>query len=112
MPENRITLRYYDYHKELKFAESCLFSLTGENTLYWKTFEGHTVVNHFAEGCVQPFSIGKDARRKYFLFPARADVSLIKESKVVGYYDKIEFPADLDGPLVGFGQAWYDEDDV
>jgi len=29
---------------------------------------------------------------------------------VVGYYDKSKFPADLDGPLVGSGQAWYDED--
>ena len=28
----------------------------------------------------------------------------------MGYYDKSKFPADFDGPLVGVGQAWYDED--
>ena len=26
----------------------------------------------------------------------------------MGYYDKSKFPADLDGALVGSGQAWYD----
>ena len=46
-------------------------------------------------------------RKEYYIFPARTTASVIKESKVVGYYDKSKFPADLDGPLVGVGQAWH-----
>jgi len=78
---------------------------------YWTSSEGYTEkdTNYFPEGAV----ISDDKGRKdkpYLLFPARVEASVIKESKVVGYYEKSKFPADLDGLHFGFGQAWYDED--
>ena len=77
--------------------------------MYWKSSEGYTEkdVNHFLKDIPLPGPIKADDK-EYFVFPARVEASVIKESKVVRYYEKSKFPADLDGPLVGSGQVWYD----
>jgi len=79
--------------------------------MYWKSSEGYTEkdVNHFPVDVVLSGPVKADDKG-YFRFPARVEASVIKESKVVGYYDKSKFPTDLDGPLIGSGQAWYDGD--
>ena len=87
-------------------------TLTGKDStiFYWMPSEGYTEkdTNYFPEGAVVTDPIGR-TDKQFLLFVARVEASVIKECKVVGYYDKSKFPADLDGPLVGVGQAWYDE---
>ncbi|XP_065898031.1 uncharacterized protein [Dysidea avara] len=87
-------------------------TLTGRDStvFYWLSSEGYTEndTNYFPEGAVVTDPIGRKDK-PFLLFVARVEAPAIKESKVVGYYDKSKFPADFDGPLVGVGQAWYDE---
>ena len=106
---------YYSSEKELTLSTSEGYDvvLPGDNStiFHWKSFEGYTEKDksYFLEDVVLSDEIGRDTKT-YLLFAARVEASVIKESKVVGYYDKSKFPADFDGPLFGVGQAWYDED--
>ena len=63
---------------------------------------------NYLPGNVVLYSLGTVPKDCGF-FVARVEASVIKESNVVGYYDKSKFPADFDGPLVGVGRGWYDE---
>jgi len=86
-------------------------TLTGLDSaiFHWMSSDDYTEkdTNYFPEGAVLTDPIGR-ADEQFLMFVARVEASIIKESKVVGYYDKSKFPADLDGPLVGVGKAWYD----
>jgi len=77
---------------------------------YWKSSEKYIKndTNYFPTDVVLSDPMGR-VNKHCLLFPARVEASVINESKVVGYYDISKFPADLDGPLVGVGQACYDE---
>ncbi|XP_065912618.1 uncharacterized protein [Dysidea avara] len=106
---------YNSGEKELTLntAEEYEVVLTKDDStvFYWKSSKSYTEkdINYFPRDAVLYAPIGRVANR-CLLFPARVEAPVIKESKVVGYYDKSKFPADFDGPLVGTGQAWYDED--
>jgi len=75
---------------------------------YWKPFMENT--KYIPEDVVimDPMI----ARHKGFLlFVGLVEASILKEGKVVGHYEKSHFPADFDGPLVGVGQACYEDKD-
>ena len=85
-------------------------ALTGTSCVvfYWKPCNDFSekIPNYFPEDIV----CSNRTRKPLFYFVARVDgVNIVKESKVVGSYAKSKFPGDFDGPLVGFGQAWYDK---
>ena len=84
-------------------------ALTGTDCVvfYWKPCDEYSekVPKYFPKDIV----CSNKTRKPLFYFVAQVDPHIIKESKVVGSYTKSKFPADFDGPLVGFGQAWYDE---
>ena len=104
---------YDSSEKELTLKTSNQnLTLTGKDStvFYWISSEGYSEKdnNYFPEGAIVIDQIQSNNKRLLF-FPARVEAPVIKESKVVGYYDKSKFPPDLDGPLFGNGQAWYDE---
>ena len=111
-------ITYCDYNSSereliLNTCEEYLTLMGRDPTIlfYWPSSEGFVDkdTNHFPENAVVTDAKGR--KDKPFLpFPARVEAPVIKDSKVVGYDDKSKFPADFDGPLVGVGQAWYDED--
>ena len=75
---------------------------------YWKPFVENTKYIPKDVVIMNPLI----ARHKgYLLFVGLVEVSALKGSKVVGHYDKSKFPADFDGPLVGVGQACYEDKD-
>ena len=82
--------------------------LTCKDSLAFFWVSSDEDLNHFLTNIIVTYQVTRNGE-KVVVFPARVEASVIKESKVVGYYDKSKFPADLDGPLVGVGQAWYDE---
>ena len=111
-------LTYCDYNsskKELTLNTCEEYEVLSSDNVYtvfyWKSSEGYTEkdINYLPKDVVLSDPIGR-VTKTCLLFPARVEAPVIKESKVVGYYDKSKFPADFDGPLVGVGQAWYDED--
>jgi len=83
-------------------------SLTCEDSVAFFWVSSDEDSNHFPKNTVVTGPVRRNDEQ-VFVFPARVEASVIKESKVMGYYDKSKFPADFDGPLVGSGQAWYDE---
>ena len=110
-------LTYCDYNsseKELTLNTSKEYQVVSAGykptIFYWKSSEGNTEkdINYFPKDVLIPDLSGR-VNKHYILFVARVEAPVIKESKVVGYYDKSKLPADFDGPLVGTGQAWYDE---
>ena len=78
---------------------------------YWMSLEGYTEKDtiFLPESAVVTEQLHRDNNGGFF-FPARVKAAVIKESKVVGYYDKSKFPPDFDGPLFGVGQGWCNED--
>ena len=87
------------------------WTFTGKDStvFYWISSEGYSEKdNYFPEGAIVTDRIQNNNKRLLF-FPARVEAPVIKESKVVRYYDKSKFSADFDGPLFGIGQAWCDE---
>ncbi|XP_065907124.1 uncharacterized protein [Dysidea avara] len=84
-------------------------ALTGRDSVvfYWKPCDEYSqkAPKYFPEDIV----FSSKTCKPLLYFVARVDPNIIKESNVVGNYNKSKFPADLDGPLVGVGHAWYVE---
>ena len=84
-------------------------ALTGRDSVvfYWKPCDDYSqkTPKYFPEDIV----FSNKTRKSLLYFVARVDPHTIKESKVVGDYNKSKFLADFDCPLVGIGHAWYVE---
>ena len=97
--DKELTLKLCARYEALTGADNVIF--------YWKSSDEYLQKSpmYFPEDIVY----SSKTRHPLFYFVARVDLCIIKESKVVGSYNKSKFPADFDGPLVGVGHAWYIE---
>ena len=97
--DKELTLKLCMRYEALTGADSVVF--------YWKPCDEYSqkAPKYFPEDIV----FSNKTRKSLLYFVARVDPHIVKESKVVGNYDKSKFPADFDGPLVGVGHAWYVE---
>jgi len=104
-------IAFCDYNDKELTLKLCVRyeALTGTDNVifYWKSSDEYLQKSpmYFPEDIVY----SNKTRYPLFYFVARVDPHIIKESKVVGSYNKSKFPADFDGPLVGVGHAWYIE---
>ena len=80
------------------------------DVFYWEPSS-----NYVKHGYLPDDTVSLNVHQKpknHYLFIAQVKASVIKDSKMVGYYNKTEFPPDFNSTLVGVGQAECDTKDI
>lgn len=117
---SRDSITFIDYNSDAKELPVEGVSIEGDfpchiltsktsDILYWEPSE------KFADSCSLPNNIlmvnnGVNVDTQCVLFIAQVPPTVVQDGRVIGTYDKAKFPVDFNGPIVGFGQAWMDDD--
>ena len=78
------------------------------DVLYWEPAEKFTSNRSLPRNVLMMDRVVRDYM-PCLLFIAQVPPTSVYDSKIIGHYNKTKFPADFNGPIVGIGQAWIDE---
>lgn len=109
---------YNSHERELpvetvRVDEAPCHILTGKvaglrDLLYWEPAEKFTSHRSLPRNLLMMDPVVRD-HTPCLLFIAQVPPTAVYDSKIIGHYNKTKFPADFNGPIVGVGQAWLDE---